>query len=272
MGTMNRFLFSLLMAALAYSLISVGIVLQKKGIAWIGWKGKKNAAWAMHFSVWVTGFLLMNIYGIPSAVALKTLSPHQVAAFAGWGVVVLVLLSGIFLKETVFRSDFFYSLLIIAGILLLNMTGYRNGGGEIRFNAVTLFFFVIPLLLFLPVLFVKMKDKYMNITGGIVSGCTAGLMVISLKGLVGAHGYRISEYPGSLYLYLYIVFALTSFVSLQISLKNGPALVTGQLQYTFTIIYPAMGAILLFPGLPGMVQLAAIFFIVAGVIRLLKNR
>ncbi|MCP5046650.1 MAG: hypothetical protein GY940_05735, partial [bacterium] len=74
-------LFPVFMALTAYTMISLGFVMMKKGIDWMGWKGPKNKTFYRNLGIWITGFLVMNIYGIPSAIALKTLPPHIVSAF-----------------------------------------------------------------------------------------------------------------------------------------------------------------------------------------------
>lgn len=269
---MSTFLVSVVMAAAAYTCISIGIVLQKKGIHWIGWNGNKDRIYFGHLTVWISGFLIMNLYGIPSAIALRTMPPHHVSAFAGWGIIVLVFLSGLLLKETLYRSDYIYSLVVMAGIVMLNLTGNGIGNSEITLNLFTLIYLFLPVFLFILSFVFRFGNKIINILSGIVSGCTAGLMVISLKGLIGFHGYRIPEYPESIYFYLYILFALISFLSLQLSLRTGPALITGQLQYSATIIYPVAGSLIAFSGNISVFQLISLLIIVTGVIRLLKNR
>ncbi len=269
---MSNLLISSLMAATAYSFISIGIVLQKKGISWIGWKGIKKGEYYKNLIVWISGFLLMNLYGIPSAIALRYLPPHQVSAFAGWGVIVLIFLSRLFLKDVIFRSDYFYSLLVIGGIVMLNLSGSSSEDSVISYSFITIVYIFLPALFFIFIFIIKFSSKFINILSAVVSGCTAGLMVISLKGLIGYHGYRIPEYPGSLYFYLYLLFALISFLSLQMSLKTGPVLITGQLQYSATILYPVAGSIVVFSGEISTLQIISVILIVTGVIRILKNR
>jgi len=269
---MTSQLIALFMAAIAYSFISAGIVLQKKGIAWLGWKGRKDKKYFKHISIWLSGFLLMNIYGVPSAIALRYLPPHVVSAFAGFGIIVLIFLSKYFLKDRIFRSDYFYSAIVMAGILLLNLTENISGKSNVSGGILTLLFFLIPVLMFLFASIVDSGDRFKNIFYAAVSGCSAGVMVISLKGLVHFFEYRLSEYPGSIYFYLYIFFALLSFISLQMSLRSGPVLITGQIQYSTTIIYPVAGSIVVFSGSTGLLQLVSIAVIVTGIIKILKNR
>ena len=263
---------ALIMAAAAYSFISVGFILQKKGISWIGWKGRKDRSYFKNLGVWTAGFILMNGYGIPSAVALTSLPPHIVSAFAGWGIIVLVFLSHLFLRETVRRSDFFYSLAVIGGIVLMNISEPPVQSETISADVPTILFFATPLSVFLCSLILLSSDKLKNFFYALVSGCSAGMMVISLKGLVQLHEYRLTEYPGSVYLYLYIFYAVLSFVSLQISLRTGPVMITGQIQYSMTIIYPYAGLLIVFSGETGVLQPVSIGLITWGVVKMVKNR
>ena len=269
---MTTQLIALSMAAIAYSFISAGIVLQKKGISWIGWRERKDKKYFKNLFIWLSGFLLMNIYGVPSAIALRSLPPHVVSAFAGFGIIVLIFLSKYFLKDKIFRSDYFYSAIVMAGIILLNLTENTSGESDMSGGILTFLFFLVPVLMFIFVLIIDPGDRFRNISFAAVSGCSAGVMVISLKGLVHFFEYRLSEYPGSLYFYLYIFFALLSFISLQMSLKSGPVLITGQIQYSTTIIYPLAGSIIVFSGSTGLLQLMSIALIVTGIIKILKNR
>ncbi len=260
------------MAAIAYSLISAGIVLQKKGISWIGWKDRKDKKYFKHLSVWMSGFIIMNIYGVPSAIALKSLPPHIVSAFAGFGIIVLIFLSKYFLKDRIYSSDYFYSAIVMAGIILLNLSEGISRESVMTGGILTYLYFLAPVLMFVFLFVIDYGDKFRNIFFAAVSGCSAGIMVISLKGLVNLFEYRLSEYPGSIYFYFYIFFALLSFISLQMSLKSGPVLITGQIQYSTTIIYPVAGSIIVFSGSTGLLQLTSIAMIVTGIIKILKNR
>jgi len=138
---------AVLLALTAYAVLSMGMVLMKKGIPWIGYKGSKDGAWRRDFRTWIAGFLLSNLYVVPSLMALKTLTPHIFAAFAGFGVVVLVLLAAAVLGEKLHRSDIFYTAAIFLSIILLNL--YEPTPGKDALNIPLLAgVAVFPLLLF----------------------------------------------------------------------------------------------------------------------------
>lgn len=264
-------LLAIVMALTAYSLISIGFVLQKRGIHWMGWKGKKDSSFYKNLALWVTGFAIMNIYGVPSAIALKTLPPHIVAACAGWGIVTLVFLSHLFLKEPLYKSDYAFSLLVVAGIVILNVFEIpvpETAPDITGIILITVFPIIILAAGFIKTLYQKIK----TIMFASAAGLTAALMVVFLKLLVLNHQYQVAQYFRSPYLYLYIGAALISLAALQLAFKYGPMMVTGPVQYSTTIIYPSIAAYIVFNRVIGIIQMVAIAMIISAVTAILKKR
>ena len=267
---MENKILSIIMAMLAYTCISAGFVLMKKGISWIGWKEKKNSKYFKYLFIWISGLVIMNIYGIPSAIALKNLPAHIVAAFAGWGIISLVFLSYFFLKEKVYISDYIFSLIIVFGIVLLNV--YEKPVSQQKSNTVwILILCVIPVFLFLISFVRSLSLKIKTILFASVSGISAGLMVIFLGLLVFNFKYEVILYFGSSYLYLYIGYALLSFLALQMALKKGVMMVIGPVQYSTNIIYPLFASLLIHNRQIILIQYFAVILIVYSVSKLLKN-
>jgi multidrug transporter EmrE-like cation transporter len=265
------YFFSILMALIAYTCISAGFVLMKMGIGWMGRKIKRDKTFYKNLSLWVTGFVIMNIYGVPSAVALKHLPSHIVASFAGWGIVALVFFSYFLLKEKLVKTDIVYSLLIVAGIVLLNLFEKPAPVGSPDKSGMILLA-IIPVILFIAGFARGLSIKIKTVVFASVSGISAGLMVVSLRLLVLAYGYDVRSYFHSIYLYAYIAFALLSFIALQAACKKGPMMVIGPVQYSTTIIYPLPAAFLVFNGGIHPLQFPAIALIVYSVIMILKKR
>lgn len=265
------YFFAIFMALIAYSSISTGFVLMKMGIHWMGWKGERNKTFYKNLALWISGFFIMNIYGVPSAIALKRLPPHIVAAFAGWGIVMLVFLSHFLLKEKLFKTDFLFSLLIVAGIFLLNYFEKPTSDHIINRTGI-IFLSSIPVIVFASGFFKGLSGKMKTVLFASVSGISAGLMVVSLRLLVLKYQYQVALYFESPYLYVYIGFALLSFIALQVAIKNGPMMVIGPVQYSTTIIYPMLAAFFVFNRLINVIQFLSIGLIVYSVIHILKKR
>ncbi len=264
-------IISIIMAMLAYTCISAGFVLMKKGISWIGWEGKKNTAYYKNILIWISGFIIMNIYGVPSAIALKHLPAHIVAAFAGWGIIVLVLLSYFIINEKIYLTDYAFALAIIIGIILLNIfeKPYAQQQQNNIIWMIILCFF--PLILFMISFIKNLSDKTKTVVFASVSGISAGLMVVFLGLLVNNYKYYVLKYFNSPYLYLYVFFALLSFFALQMALKKGAMIIIGPVQYASNIIYPLFASILIFNENIIAIQYLSIILIIYSVSKILKK-
>lgn len=266
--------FPILMALSAYTMLSLGFVLMKKGVQWLGWQGKKNNLYYQHLIRWTMGFLIANIYGLPSALALKSLPAHIVAAFAGWGIVMLVLFSFLILKEKIYSSDYFHAIVIVGGIILLAFFEKKGStlGLFLPVNQIGLgVLCLVPIVLF-GLGMMKPGAKRLQVVGlAAVSGMSAGMMVVSLRLLVMEMGYHVARYFSSGYLYIYIMFALLALVALQLALKNGSMIVIGPVQYSANIIYPVLATLLVFEQGIQWVQGVGIALILYGVIFILKK-
>jgi drug/metabolite transporter (DMT)-like permease len=269
-GPMTTWL-ALSLTVLAYTLLSTGYVLQKKGVAWIGGKGEKDRAYYRNLEIWVAGFLLMNLYIVPNAAALKRLDPHIVSAMAGWGVIVLVFLSQALLKERLLGSDIAFTVLIMAAIALLNIfEGPETGNEGVRIEPL-IAALAVPFLLVLPALIPSLSRRIRGLLFACVSGLSAGLIIVTMKILVASYGFRVSAYFASPYLYLYLVFSLAAFLSLQASYKMGRMLAVGPVQYTAAILYPVLCSAAVFGNRLHSMQIAAVGIVVAGVWGILKK-
>jgi multidrug transporter EmrE-like cation transporter len=264
-------ILSILMAMTAYACLAVGLVLMKKGIGWLGWKGPKDRSFYGSLAVWIAGFLVMNLYGVPNALALKILPPDVVAAFAGWGIVVLVFCSHFLLRESISRSDLVYSFLIVGGIAALNLFSRPEAAGEPD-PAATVVLFFLPFVLFVCGLVFSWSDTLKTALFAAVSGLCAGLMVVALGLLVRRYEYQIALYLKSPYLYLYIGLGLLSLVALQVALKHGPLMVIGPIQYSTHIGYPLVAAMAVFRRPVHAVQYLAVGLIVYSVVGILRRR
>jgi drug/metabolite transporter (DMT)-like permease len=262
---------SLAAAALAYTFLGLGLVLMKKGIGWIGRRRPKDAAFRRDLVFWLAGFFLNNLYIVPVAAALKTLSPHIVASFAGWGVAVMVGLAAWVLGERLFLSDFVFTALIAAAIVVLNVFERAAGDGAVRsvpFAIVA----ALPCLVFLAALLGPGAPRFKALLLAGVSGASAGMIVVTTKALVHLHGFRIIAYLSSPYLYFYLLFSVVGFIALQLAFLRAGLMRVGPVQYSASIAYPALGSILVFGAVLHPVQWAALAVLILGVAGILRRR
>ncbi len=261
---------SLFLTVLAYTILSTGLILMKKGVGWIGYKAPKDKSYFKLLFTWTGGFLLVNISVVPNALALKHLDSHIVSAMAGWGVIVLVILSYAVLKERLYRSDIVFSSIIVICIVILNIYETNEtpaGINELFFAVVT----IIPLALFILALNKNRSPKFRAAFFASSAGMSAGMIVVTLKILVLFFGFKIPLYFSSGYFYLYLLFSLAAFVFIQFAYKTGSMLLVGPVQYSATILYPAVCAALVFSQALRGVQIAALVLLVYAVASILKK-
>ena len=262
---------SLLLAALAYALLSTGLVLMKKGIGWIGrgktWDGGRRRDLAF----WAGGFALSNLSIVPSTMALKALEPQAVAAMAGWGVVLMVLLARVVLGEKLYASDAGYTVLVFAGIVILNLAGPKGPGGiaePARLSVAA----AVPAVLFAAAFIGGLRRKGRAVLLATVSGLSTGMIVVLMKALVGLYGFRVPAYFSSPWFYLYLVFSLAAFLSLQMAYRMEALMKTGPVLYSLAIVYPAVCSVVVFGNALSAVQAAAAALIVVSVVGILRKR
>ncbi len=263
------------LAVSAYTLLSVGLVLMRKGIAWIGWRGPRGAAFRGALAAWTAGFVLSNLYIVPSAMALRSLPSHVVGAFAGWGVVVMVALSGAALGERLAPADAAWTGMIVAGIAILGWSGRGPdaavGRGAAAAAGPYAVMAAVPVAAAAIAVASRLRGTARARVFGAVSGISTGMIVLSMKVLVGVYGYRVAAYLRSPYFYAYLAFSLGAFVALQVAYKSGGMMSVGPVQYSASIVYPAIGTAAVFGGAVGPVAVAAIGVIVAGVAAMLRR-
>jgi drug/metabolite transporter (DMT)-like permease len=264
-------LLSIPLAVLAYTLLSTGYVLQKKGIAWIGYKGDKDRSYYRHLSIWIGGFLLMNLYIIPNTMALKYLDPHIVSAFAGWGIIVMVFLSACVLKEQIHASDFWFTCLIVLAIILLNLFEFREAEAVIS-RPHLLASILLPFIFLGPALLRSLPRITRAVLFATMTGLSAGMIIVTMKTLVMERGFVVADYFSSPLLYIYLLFSLTSFITLQAAYKLGPMMLVGPIQYSTAIIYPVLCSYWVFNKHIHLLQTAAIAVIVMAVAGILRKR
>jgi drug/metabolite transporter (DMT)-like permease len=263
--------FSLLSAILAYTILSIGLVMMKRGIDWIGYKGPKDRTYRKNLFIWLSGFFFINLCIIPNTISLKHLDAHIVSAMAGWGVIIMVFLSSRVLKEKLYFTDFLGTVLIVGAIVLLNVFEIEETTDTTRILSYILVS-VFPFLLLIPASLKSVPKKSRAILFAAVAGISTGMIVVTMNILVMTFGFHISSFFSSPIFYTYLLFSLSAFLTLQFAYKMGYMMVVGPVQYSLGIIYPVLCAFLVFNDKIQWVQIVSILVLVYGVYSILKKR
>jgi drug/metabolite transporter (DMT)-like permease len=189
---------------------------------------------------------------------------------AGWGIIILIFFSYLILKEKLYRSDYFYTILIVISIVLLHFFE-RQESEEKVIIPVLAAVSVLPLLLLFPALLRFVPRRVKTILMAALSGISAGLIIVTLKVLVTFSGFAVSTYFSSPYFYWYLFFSLVAFITLQVAYKLGKMMTVGPIQYSATIIYPVICSFLVFGKQINLVQIVAIAAIIFSVVAILRK-
>ena len=264
-------LLSIPLAVFGYTILSMGFVFQKKGISWIGYQGEKNRIYYRNLFIWIVGFLLMNLNIVPNAMALKHLDPHIVAAMAGWGIIVMVFLSAYLLKEQIQRSDIIFTSIIVLSIIVLNLFEITETEESIA-RPYLLAAIILPFIILVPAVLKFFSRTTRAILFAIVTGMCTGMIIVTVKVLVSELGFDVAGYFSSPLLYLYLLFSLTGFVTLQAAYKLGAMMLVGPIQYSTAILYPVVCSYGVFGKQLHPLQVGTIVVIVMAVVGMLRNR
>ena len=110
-------LLATLVALAGNFLLSLGMVLQKRNVAWIGATEKNAPSYRSARSGWIVGFVLMNVAPIFNYFALMGLPANVVSALIGANVAFTALLAAVFLKEGLGKRRLAFIALLFAALI-----------------------------------------------------------------------------------------------------------------------------------------------------------
>ena len=263
---------SILTALFGSSIFSAGVILQKKGSAWMSWKERLNRRFILSFLLWLTGIVLS--YAISTlfvGAASRNLSPQMISAITGLNVVLIVFLSGFFLKERLQGTDIVYSAVIVSCIAL--MSRFQSGGGPAAINGGILYWLLlIPFVLLVPVFTGLTDKKQKTVLLSVFSGFLGGLTIVFMNILVKESGDSIKGILNSPLLYIYFLSGVFSVAAKQAAYRMGDVILITPLQTGFSMVYPLLCSYVLFDSQVSSVQFIMVLLIVLSCWKLQKSR
>ena len=261
-------ILAILFAILAYSMLNIGLALEKKGAAELPVieeeKFFRNLKNFFTNKIWITGFILTNIQWIFFLLALEFGDLSLVTPMMGIGLVALVLFSYFYLKEPISIKEISGIVCIIIGAVVLGAT---NSGEEIAYTideinsylsslGSIIFFICSSILIVVSVLFsiirkFSLADIIFGISGGIASGLGAIFSKAFISGLdFGDFGSSfiaaVIRWEWWMYLLLLIIFNIISTVLPQIGFQKGKAIRVTPLFSIMALISPVIGGVIIF--------------------------
>jgi uncharacterized membrane protein len=283
--------WSIVLAIVAYSLLNIGLVLEKKGAAELPGIESAGAAGSIRNFLknrtWLIGFILTNVQMVPLWMAMGLGSISLVAPMMGVGMVVLVVFSVFYLKEPINAVMLAGIALTIAGIAVL---GAINPGREtlLTFDrTVESVAQAGPLAWLaglvagsiLPVVVCRaMGWRLADVLFGLAAGFAASIGLVGSKLMMagtaiegGSLGDNLARWPFWVFVALMASGNAASMVLQQFGFQKGRAIVLAPIFAVCTVVFPALTGVVAFDEWarfdPWVVwaKSAAVLAIVAGV-------
>lgn len=255
-------------AIISYSMLNIGLCLQKKGAASLpNIEGESLVANIKNFlsnREWIIGFTLTCVQWIFYAMAIDLGSLSLVTPMIGIGLVVLVVFSYFYLKEPISKPIIIGIVGITIGAIILGLTN-PNEEPTYTLAQINALFTEFPSILFIIltlagtavpiVISISRGFKNADVIFGLASGVFGGLGGILSKGLMG--GIDMGDPIGSILVsigvfswWLYaigtIVSNTTSMILQQFGYQKGKAVIVAPLFSVMGVIYPVFGGIVIF--------------------------
>lgn len=234
-------LFSTVMAVMGSLTISLGLVLQKRGVAWFKHTDKNSAEFKLLRNIWLIGFALNNLLSIFYYFALKGLSASVVSAMMGLNIIFSAIFSKLILKEHLSKTVISLSLILVIFIALANLTSPEEKSIAVPVDYEIYIFFLLPFCIAVVAQLLKklaiIKGELYAIVFAASAGSLEGFIIILIKALQVSKGSNPLLYFSSPYLYLYILASVSLIMFMQVAYSHGRMTRTGPVRWSMQILY-----------------------------------
>ena len=261
----DRVLPCLLLAALAYTLLNLGLVLEKRGAAALPAIERAGALRSLRnfltSPAWVFGFLLTNVQIVPLLAALSLGPVSLVSPMLGFGLVVLVLCSRFWLGERITPAMAAGIGLTIVGIIGFGLASTTppvalgwEGGLRLASSgpALAVFFILLGGSLLPGLASAAAGWRAADVLFGVASGAAASLGLVASKLVTAGLGDgealwpRLAELPFWGLLVVLIAGNAGSMVLQQFGFQKGRAVIVAPIYSAGFIVLPALAGVVLF--------------------------
>jgi drug/metabolite transporter (DMT)-like permease len=224
------------------SVLSLGMVLQKRFVGWIGAKPPRDAAFRRALAGWLAGFMLMNIAPAFNYLALMGLPPNVVGAAAGSSVAFTALLAAPLLGERVGGRRLGWSAALFAAIAAAGLRGSPTSTAPAA--AALYAFLALPAAL--AAVAGAMRRRHRGPRLALVfaanAGSFGGYMVLPMRALQLAGGGSLGAWLATPYPYLFLAGGFGGFILAQLAYKDGEMARVAPVYYGMQVLWPAIGS------------------------------
>ena len=255
-------ILAILLGLLAYAMLNIGLVLEKKGAdslpaieATSAWGNMKNF---LSCKIWLLGFILTASQWIFLFLALALAPLSLITPLLGFGLAILTIFSHFYLHETIKRIELMGIGIIIVGIALIGVTALPETSGYTiqemfgLFGTAPAITFLVGISLVAVILCVYSILKEYKFAPAIVFGFAAGVgMGIGgtfTKGMTSGFN-NLSAAVGSIIWWIMFLIMVAgnvfSLVLLQIGFQKGKAVIVAPIYSVLGMILPALSGIII---------------------------
>jgi len=251
-------LIGMILALIGYTVINLGLVLEKKGLdsqsKILETSFSSNVRNFLNNKTWLFGLLGTVVGTLVSYVALIFAPITVIQVFLGVGLSFLALFSFFLLNEKLSRFELLGIVIVIIGVALLSIIAeaFKTAENDLEnlkslINSKESILFVVILSVVQIILWFTGKKKRNAITGisfGLISGVSAGLAQLYMKGIMGGLKDYLktpSELTFLIWLLLMVVFLTISFITLQMGFQYAAATHVAPLFNISALIIPVVG-------------------------------
>lgn len=256
-----------LLALAGNFVLSLGMVLQKRHVGWLGRKGGLGRESRRDRRGWTAGFVLMNLAPIFNYFALLGLAPNIVAAMIGSSVAFTTLLAALVLKERVGGRRLCWTGGLFAALALAGLRGEAAGAS---FSPAALAASAaLPPAAGLLLVLARERRRRRGAGGGdgqparsqpardlsarglaaalgAAAGAAGGSMVLSMRAVQLSGGGSLAGWLGTPYLYGYAAAGLAAFALIQLAYKDGEMSSVSPVFYGMQVLWPALSSYAVF--------------------------
>lgn len=265
---MENPIISIFLALVAYTMLNIGLVLEKKGASSLPQVEHQtlieNVKNFLYNKVWLIGLILTSVQWFFYLFALDYGSISLVTPFNGWGIVVLVTFSYFYLKESISRVELVCIAGTIVGVIILGFTAPESkitldpvSIGAILSNPISILFILLLFVLTILPAVISWKRHFWHadVILGACSGVGASIgaifsnammAYISTTDLWSTLGIALATLVFWFFLFMAAAGNTVSMVYQQIAYQKGKASLVAPLFTIVSLVVPVIAGIIMF--------------------------
>jgi drug/metabolite transporter (DMT)-like permease len=236
--------FAITSAVSGSAAVSLGMVLQKKGVASFIQKNRKDPRQRRNQLYWILGFGLNNSLVFFYYFALKGLDAAIVGSMMSLNILFTALFSSLILQEPLSKQIVVPSLILLFFIVLAHLSGAAAADPAPPPFHLVAFFFGIPFALVLLAVsgryFISLRKQTYASFFAMAAGCLEGIIIVLVKAIQTERGDKVLEYLGSPYFYMYVIASLGVVGFMQIAYLNSKMTKLAPILWGTQIAYPIL--------------------------------